>query len=56
VRKLGKKEGALAWIKESYEIDPFNYGCMWEEHLINGNDEPLKRMIDLMHGNIENYH
>jgi tetratricopeptide (TPR) repeat protein len=29
---------------------------MWEEHLITGNDEPLKRMIDLMHGNIENYH
>lgn len=56
LRKLGRTDEALAWIKESYAIDPFNYGCMWEEHLITGNDEPLKRMIDLMHGNIENYH
>ena len=56
LRKLNRNDEALTWIKESYEIDPFNYGCMWEEHLITGNDEPLKRMIDLMHGNIENYH
>ena len=56
LRKLGKKEEALAWIKESYEIDPFNYGCMWEEHLITGNDGPLHRLVTLMHDSIENYH
>ena len=56
LRKLGKKEEALAWIKESYEIDPFNYGCMFEEYLITGCDEPLQRLITLMHDNVHNYH
>lgn len=56
LRKLGKKDEALAWIKEAYEIDPFNYGCMFEEHLITGSDEPLQRLITLMHDSIENYH
>ena len=56
LRKLGKKEESLAWINESYVIDPFNYGCMFEEHLITGSDEPLQRLITLMHDSIENYH
>ena len=56
LRKLGRTDDALAWIKESYEIDPFNYGCMYEEHLLTGSDEPLQRIISLMHGNVYNYH
>ena len=56
LRKLGRKGEALAWIKESYKIDPFNYVCMVEEHLLTGNKEPLDRMEELMHGNIYNYH
>ena len=56
LRKLGRKEEALIWIKESYRIDPFNYVCMMEEHLLTGNEEPLTRMTELMHGNIYNYH
>ena len=56
LRKLGRKDEALAWIKESYKIDPFNYVCMVEEHLLTGNKEPLDRMVELMHGNIYNYH
>ncbi len=56
LRKLGKKEEALAWIKESYEIDPFNYGCMFEEYLLTGNKEHLNRLVTLMHDSIENYH
>ena len=56
LRKLGQKDEALAWIKESYKIDPFNYVCMVEEHLLTGNKEPLERMVELMHGNIYNYH
>lgn len=56
LHRLGKQEEALAWIKESYEIDPFNYGCMFEEHLITSKDEPLQRLIALMHGNVHNYH
>ena len=56
LRKLGRNAEALAWIRESYKIDPFNYVCMVEEHLLTGSDEPLERMVELMHGNIYNYH
>ncbi|WP_033147586.1 DUF5107 domain-containing protein [Prevotella sp. P6B1] len=56
LRKLGRKDEALAWIKESYTIDPFNYVCMVEEHLLSGDNAPLDHMVDLMHGNIYNYH
>ena len=56
LRKLGRKDQALTWIQESYRIDHFNYLCMVEEHLLSNNDEPLNRMVKLMHGNIYNYH
>ena len=56
LRKLGRKDEALAWIQESYKIDPFNYVCMVEEHLLTGSNEPLERLVELMHGNIYNYH
>ena len=56
LRKLGKTDEALAWIHESYTIDLFNYGCMFEEHLLTGSDEPLQRLITLMHGEVCNYH
>lgn len=56
LRKLGKSDEALAWIHESYTIDLFNYGCMFEECLITGSEEPLQRLITLMHGEVCNYH
>ena len=56
LRKLGRRDEALAWIGESYKIDPFNYLCMFEEHLLTDSSEPLERMVELMHGNIYNYH
>ena len=56
LRKLGRKDEAIAWIKESYKIDPFNYGCMVEEHLLTDSNEPLERMVTMMHGNVYNYH
>ena len=56
LRKLGRHAEAMAWIQESYKIDPFNYVCMVEEHLITEADEPLERMVTMMHGNVNNYH
>ena len=56
LRKLGRRKEALAWIQDSYKIDPFNYVCMVEEHLLTDRQEPLDRMVELMHGNIYNYH
>jgi len=56
LRKLDRKDEALKWIQESYKIDGFNYVCMFEEHLLTGSKAPLERMVELMHGNIYNYH
>ena len=56
LRKLGRKEEALSWIQESYKLDRFNYVCMVEEHLLTGDNKPMERMVELMHGNIYNYH
>ena len=56
LRKLGLKDEALSWIQEGYKIDSFNYVCMMEEHLLTASEEPLERMVSLMHGNIYNYH
>ena len=56
LRLLDKKEEALAWIQESYRVDRFNYGCMFEEHLLSKSDQPLEHLKKLMHGNIYNYH
>ena len=56
LRLLDRLDEALAWIKESYKIDPFNYLCMVEEYIITNSSEPLERMVGLMHGNIYNYH
>ena len=56
LRKLGRQEEALRWIQESYEIDPFNYVCMVEESLLTSSKDSLKRMVELMHGHIYNYH
>jgi tetratricopeptide (TPR) repeat protein len=53
LRKLGRKEEALKWIEESLEIDLFNYGCMFERHLLTG--ESLEAMDSLMHGSPFNY-
>ena len=56
LRKLDRNEEAMKWINESYRLDPFNYVCMVEEHLITGSHEPLQKMVQMMHGNIYNYH
>ena len=56
LRLLDKKEEALAWIQESYKVDRFNYGCMFEEHLLSKSDQPLEHLKKLMHGNVYNYH
>jgi tetratricopeptide (TPR) repeat protein len=34
LRKLNRKEEALALIEESLELDPFNFGCLFEKQLL----------------------
>ena len=56
LRLMNRLDESKAWIKESYKLDPFNYLCMVEEHIMTSDSEPLERMARLMHGNIYNYH
>ncbi|MBR4756320.1 MAG: DUF5107 domain-containing protein, partial [Bacteroidales bacterium] len=53
LRKMGRREEALGWIDESLGIDLFNYGCMFERHLLTG--DSLDTMDSLMHGSPFNY-
>lgn len=46
--KLGRDDEAKALCRESLEIDPFNYGCLF----LLGETET---MVELMHGNAHNY-
>lgn len=34
LRKLNRRKEAAALIEESLEIDPFNFGCLFEKHLL----------------------
>ena len=49
LRRLNRQDEAERCIEESLEIDPFNYGCLFE----SGHTDRLR---ELMHGNPLNYH
>ena len=46
----------LALIKESLELDRFNYGILYEQYLLTKDEDLLKQMVEMMHGNVYNYH
>ncbi len=48
-RKLDNVTDTLKFIDESLEIDPFNYGCLYEKHLLleDNADEADKTLIQL---------
>ncbi|MDO6431050.1 DUF5107 domain-containing protein [Flavitalea sp. BT771] len=50
LRKTGKDNRAL--IRESMAIDPFNFGCLFEAYLRDGDPSPLKA---LMRNSVQNY-
>ena len=54
LRLLGRKDEALPWIRESLKLDRFNYGCMYEEHLLTG--QSLECLQEMMHDSVYNYH
>lgn len=62
LRICHQPEAASAWIAASLEIDPFNYGCLFEQYLIavksgdlSGADQLIKSLMDLMRGEPNNY-
>ena len=46
----------LSLIKESLQLDRFNYGILYEKYLLTKDKDLLKEMTEIMHGNIYNYH
>ena len=62
LRKLNKTTESILLINESLSIDPFNFGCLFEEYLINRESEDelissevLKRFDYLMRNSENNY-
>ena len=51
LRLLERKDEALAWIKESLQLDHFNYGCRYEKYLLTGEDT----LKTLMRKSSQNY-
>ena len=46
----------LQLIKESLQLDRFNYGIRYEQYLLTKDKDVLKEMVAMMHGNVYNYH
>ena len=46
----------LALIKESLQLDRFNYGILYEQYLLTHDDDVLSEIVTMMHGNVYNYH
>lgn len=57
LRKAGKTEQAAAFAKESVAIDPFNFGCLFEQYKIEKNDSAtlLADLKARMRGALQNY-
>lgn len=53
LRKSGSLDGVAALIRESLTLDPFNYGCLFEQYLLDKAKAPAIRT--LMRGSVNNY-
>ncbi|MEA4810165.1 hypothetical protein SDC9_25170 [bioreactor metagenome] len=55
LRHLGRSSDALSLINDSLELDPFNFGCLFERYLITEKEEDLHILNKLMRGESHNY-
>jgi len=55
LRKLGETSDALALIDESLEYDLFNYGCRYEQYLIEQDEDALAEMKQMLRKSAQNY-
>jgi tetratricopeptide (TPR) repeat protein len=55
LREKRLSEDAIAFAKASLEIDPFNYGCLFEWYLASNDITVLDRLHTLMRGSLNNY-
>ncbi len=55
LRKLGQTSEALALIDESLGYDLFNYGCRYEQYLIEQDEDMLTEMRQMLRRSAQNY-
>ncbi len=55
LRKLGRNPEAVKLIEESLLSDQFNFGCLYELHLIYKDEEKLNDFIERISDNVANY-
>ncbi len=62
LRKSGNEDLAIQLINESLKIDPFNYGCLYEQYLLSAQakeglqkDKPLSEFTNLIRNSFNNY-
>ena len=55
LRKLGCKDMALSLIRESIDIDLFNYGCRYEQYLITHDQTMLNEIKTMLRHSSQNY-
>ena len=55
LRKLGQASEALSLIDESLEFDQFNYGCRYEQYLLEQDEDILKEMKEMLRKSNQNY-
>lgn len=55
LRHLGQDEKALTFIRESLQIDAFNFGCRFEEFLLSKNSNYPEELRRLMRDDSRNY-
>ena len=51
LRKLGQRKKAQRWVEDSLAIDAFNFGVLYEKHLLSGDQEDL----DHLKGQLRDY-
>lgn len=52
---MGRQDEALRLIGESMAIDRFNYGCLYEQYLIDKNEDTLASLMTLMRNDAHNF-
>lgn len=55
LRRLGREEEGANEIEDSLQIDPFNFGCLFEKYMLTGSESDLEKLNTLMRGEPHNY-
>ena len=55
LRKLGETSDALVLIDESLKYDLFNYGCRYEQYLLEQDEDVLAEMKQMLRRSAQNY-